>query len=378
MVSPTYAVELLKKSLEQYTPSRSEASLANMIKDKCVNELGFEQVNIDNVGNVIATKGNGEPRILLCGHMDTVPGQIPVRIEDGFVYGRGASDAKGPLIAMLLAASEFPKQRGTIIFAGVVDEEGNATGVKQLVKSGLSADYAIFGEPSGIDNITIAYKGRLEIRLTCDVRTSAHASAPWLAKNSIEEIYDFWNAVKCEIDRVQIKNNRTDSISCSLTEISGGSSHNVTPQKCKITIDIRIPTFTRCEEVLSILDKVIFNVASTKGVRATYRIEDKTEPFEADYASPLVRALSLSILDVRRKRPILLRKTGTGDMNILGNAFNIPVITFGPGDPHSSHTSNERLSVEEYVSSVDVFSRALFHMSRLHQIKKSTRPNRKI
>ncbi|MFL6319204.1 MAG: M20/M25/M40 family metallo-hydrolase [Nitrososphaeraceae archaeon] len=378
MVSPTYAVELLKKSLEQYTPSRSEASLANMIKDKCVNELGFEQVNIDNVGNVIATKGNGEPRILLCGHMDTVPGQIPVRIEDGFVYGRGASDAKGPLIAMLLAASEFPKQRGTIIFAGVVDEEGNATGVKQLVKSGLSADYAIFGEPSGIDNITIAYKGRLEIRLTCDVRTSAHASAPWLAKNSIEEIYDFWNAVKCEIDRVQIKNNRTDSISCSLTEISGGSSHNVTPQKCKITIDIRIPTFTRCEEVLSILDKVIFNVASTKGVRATYRIEDKTEPFEADYASPLVRALSLSILDVRRKRPILLRKTGTGDMNILGNAFNIPVITFGPGDPHSSHTSNERLSIKEYVSSIDVFNRALFHMSRLHQIKRSTLPNRKI
>ena len=378
MVSPTYAVELLKKSLEQYTPSRSEASLANMIKDKCVNELGFEQVNIDNVGNVIATKGNGEPRILLCGHMDTVPGQIPVRIEDGFVYGRGASYAKGPLIAMLLAASEFPKQRGTIIFAGVVDEEGNATGVKQLVKSGLSADYAIFGEPSGIDNITIAYKGRLEIRLTCDVRTSAHASAPWLAKNSIEEIYDFWNAVKCEIDRVQIKNNRTDSISCSLTEISGGSSHNVTPQKCKITIDIRIPTFTRCEEVLSILDKVIFNVASTKGVRATYRIEDKTEPFEADYASPLVRALSLSILDVRRNRPILLRKTGTGDMNILGNAFNIPVITFGPGDPHSSHTSNERASIKEYVSSIDVFNRALFHMSRLHQIKRSTLPNRKI
>ncbi|MFL6441680.1 MAG: M20/M25/M40 family metallo-hydrolase [Nitrososphaeraceae archaeon] len=378
MVSPTYAVELLKKSLEQYTPSRSEASLANMIKDRCVNELGFEQVNIDNVGNVIATKGNGEPRILLCGHMDTVPGQIPVRIEDGFVYGRGASDAKGPLIAMLLAASEFPKQRGTIIFAGVVDEEGNATGVKQLVKSGLSADYAIFGEPSGIDNITIAYKGRLEIRLTCDVRTSAHASAPWLAKNSIEEIYDFWNAVKCEINRVQIKNNRTDSISCSLTEISGGSSHNVTPQKCKITIDIRIPTFTRCEEVLSILDKVIFNVASTKGVRATYRIEDKTEPFEADYASPLVRALSLSILDVRRKRPILLRKTGTGDMNILGNAFNIPVITFGPGDPHSSHSSNERLSIKEYVSSIDVFNRALFHMSRLHQINRSTLPNRKI
>ena len=83
-----------------------------MIKDRCVNELGFEQVNIDNVGNIIATKGAGDPCILLCGHMDTVPGQVPVRIEDGYIYGRGASDAKSPLIAMLLGASRISKTEG--------------------------------------------------------------------------------------------------------------------------------------------------------------------------------------------------------------------------------------------------------------------------
>ena len=244
MISPTFAVELLKRSLEQYTPSRSEASLANILKSKCVNELGFEQAHIDSVGNIIATKGSGEPRILLCGHMDTVPGQIPIRIEDGYLYGRGASDAKAPLIAMLLAGSEFPKQRGTIIFAGVVDEEGNATGIKQLVKSNIAVDYAIFGEPSGIDNITIAYKGRLEIRLTCNVGYTAHASAPWLAKNSIEEIFDFWNAISLKIKLASMGENKSNSISCSLTEITGGSSHNVTPQQCKITIDIRVPAST--------------------------------------------------------------------------------------------------------------------------------------
>jgi [amino group carrier protein]-lysine/ornithine hydrolase len=370
LISPSYAIELLRKALEQYTPSRSEASLANMIKDRCIDDLGFEQVNIDNVGNVIATKGHGEPRILLCGHMDTVPGQIPVRIENGFIYGRGASDAKGPLVAMLLAASEFPKQRGTIIFAGVVDEEGNATGIKQLVKSKLSADYAIFGEPSGIDNITIAYKGRLAIRLACDVGDSAHASAPWLAKNSIEEMYDFWNTIKSEINRIGTRDNKANSITCSLTEIIGGSSHNVTPQKCKITMDIRIPTLTTCEEVLDLLDGAIYEVASRKRVKATYRIEDRTEPFEANHSSPLVRALSLSILDVRKKHPTLLRKTGTGDMNILGNALKIPVITFGPGNPHASHSVDERVKIEEFVSSIEVFNRALFHMSRLHQGKK--------
>jgi len=372
MISPNYAVELLKKALEQYTPSRSEASVANMIKDKCANELGFEQAHIDSAGNVIATKGNGEPKILLCGHMDTVPGQIPVRIEDGFIYGRGASDAKGPLISMLLAASEFPKQRGTIVFAGVVDEEGNATGIKQLVKSKLCVDYAIFGEPSGIDNITIAYKCRLAIRLTCDVGSSAHASAPWLAKNSIEEIYDFWKSIKSEMHHADGQVNNANSISCSLTEITGGSSHNVTPQKSKITIDIRIPASITCAQVLEILEQIISRVAMEKGIKASYRIEDKTDPFEANHSSPLVRALSLSILDIRKRQPILLRKTGTGDMNILGNTLGIPVVTFGPGEPHASHTVNERLKVEEYISSIEVFNRALFHLSRLHQNKMNT------
>jgi LysW-gamma-L-lysine carboxypeptidase len=370
LVSPSYAVELLKRALELYTPSRSEASLANLIKDKCVNELGFEQVHIDSVGNVIASKGSGEPRILLCGHMDTVPGQIPVRIDDGYLYGRGASDAKAPLIAMLLAASEFPKQSGTVIFAGVVDEEGNATGIKQLVKSKLGIDYAIFGEPSGIDNITISYKGRLAIRLTCDVGSSAHASAPWLARNSIEEMYGFWEAIRDEIKRTGTAQTRSNSISCSLTEITGGSSHNVTPQKCKITLDIRIPTGMSCEKVLRIVDSIITKVADEKGVKATYRVEDRTEPFEADHLSPLVRALVLAVLDMRKKRPTLLRKTGTGDMNVLGHTFKIPVVTYGPGDPHASHTVEERVNIDEFVTSIDVFTRALFHMSRIHHQKK--------
>lgn len=369
MVSPTYAIELLKRSLEEYTPSKAEAPLANLVKDKSINELGFEQANIDNVGNVIATKGSGHPIILLCGHMDTVPGRVPIRIGNGYLYGRGASDAKGSLIAMLLAASEFPKQRGSIIFAGVVDEEGNATGIKELVRSKSTIDYAIFGEPSGINNITIAYKGRFAFRLTCDVGSSAHASAPWLAKNSIEEVYDFWQAIQSEIGRVESGKDKPGKITCSLTEISGGSSHNVTPQKCKITVDIRIPTTNTSEMIHNLVASVIKDIAIKKNVRATYRIEDMTEPFEADHTSPLVRALSLSILDVCKKHPILMRKTGTGDMNILGNAFKIPVVTYGPGDPHSSHTIDERISISEYISSIDVFNRALFHTSRLHHLR---------
>ena len=271
---------------------------------------------------------------------------------------------------MLLAASEFPKQNGTIIFAGVVDEEGNATGSKHLVKNNLDVDYAIFGEPSGLENITISYKGRLAIKLTCDVLESAHASAPWLAKNSIEEAYDFWNAIKNTINNNYEKEKRTSSVSCCITEISGGSSHNVTPQKCKITMDIRIPTTQTCQQVLDSINDIILKISKEKGVKTNFIIEDSTEPFEANFSSPLVRSLVLSVLDVCKKRPMLLRKTGTGDMNIIGNAFKIPVVTYGPGDPHSSHSINEHIRIEEYLSGIEVFKRSLFHMSRLHNIQK--------
>ena len=373
MVSSAYAIELLKRALEIYTPSRSEAQLANLIKEKCLDDLGFEKVNIDSVGNVIATKGNGTPRILLCGHMDTVPGQIPVRIDSGFLFGRGASDAKAPLISMLLACSEF-KQRGTIIFAGVVDEEGNATGIKELVKNNLSIDYAIFGEPSGINRITISYKGRIALKLTCDVLDSAHASAPWLSKNSIEEVFEVWKLLSAEISAKYDKtDNKSNSVSLSLTEISGGSSHNVTPQKCKVTIDIRVPNGVKCLEILNHLDTSIRNISEMKKVKITYRIEDMTEAFEADHSSPLVRALSLSILDVCKVRSVLLRKTGTGDMNVLGNSLNIPVVTYGPGEPHVSHSKDEKVEIQSYLTSIEIYNRALFHTSRLHHNKTGKR-----
>ena len=369
MVSPNFAIELLKDTLDIYTPSRSESQLANFLKDICM-DLGFEEANIDSVGNMVAIRGTGDPIILLCGHMDTVPGIVPVRHEGDYMYGRGASDAKAPLVSMLLAATDIPKQAGTIIFAAVVDEEGNATGIKNLVKdTSLKPHYAIFGEPSGIENITISYKGRVEIRLMCEVDNSAHASAPWLALNAIDELYEIWNLLKkVFIPGDQNTNNKADQVSFSLTEINGGSSHNVTPQKCRMTIDIRIPTKQSCDSILELFDARVNEIQDQlHGLRIKYRVEDKTEPFEANISSPLVRSLVLAVLDQRKKRPLLLKKTGTGDMNILGNVLNIPVVTYGPGDPHSSHTVDERVYIPDYLAGIEVYKNALLHMVRLHK-----------
>ncbi|MEM4611870.1 MAG: M20/M25/M40 family metallo-hydrolase [Candidatus Nitrosocaldus sp.] len=360
-VSNSYAIELLKQALELYTPSKQEYPLARLIADKAASELGFEHVHIDDVGNVIARKGYGSPRVLLCGHMDTVPGYMPVSIRDGLIYGRGASDAKAPLLALLLAAS-LARDCGTITFAGLVDEEGNATGVKNLMRNNIDADYAIFGEPSGLEKITIAYKGRVALNITCDVGDSAHASAPMLAGNAIEEAYELWQSIK---DALASMNNK--GLTYCITEIKGGSSHNVTPARCSITIDIRVPNGLSTLNVLNLLDFTLNRVAGKKGIKVEYSVEDRTEAFEAKHDSPLVRALVLAVMDVRGKRPMLIRKSGTGDMNVLGNALNIPIVTYGPGDSHSSHSADEHVSIDEYIASIDVLKRTLYHLSRLHK-----------
>jgi LysW-gamma-L-lysine carboxypeptidase len=339
--------------------------MAEFLADKC-DDLGFEDIQIDEVGNVIATKGSGSPKIMLCGHMDVVPGKVKVRREGDSLYGRGASDAKAPLMAMLFAAASVQNNNGTIIFVGAVDEEGNAIGIKNIVKKELDVDYAVFGEPSGIKQVTIAYKGRLAINLKISVEDSSHASAPWLSKNAIQEASIFANELKEGLEKGQEERTKGMLLTATTTEIKGGTSHNVTPKECETTFDIRIPVDMNCKSIEQKIATLVKDIAVKRKVEAFYSILDETEPFEAAHNSPLVRAFTLGVMEAEQSRPTLIRKTGTGDMNVLGNQWNIPVVTYGPGDPHEAHTIDEKVSIEEFLKGIDVFKRTLFHLKRLH------------
>ena len=367
-VTPRFAVKMLEKALRMYTPSLSERPMAEFLADKC-DDLGFEDIHIDEVGNILAKKGSGSPKILLCGHMDVVPGKVKVRTEGDFLYGRGASDAKAPLMAMLFAAASVQKNNGTVIFVGAVDEEGNATGIKNLVKRELDIDYAVFGEPSGIKQVTIAYKGRLAISLKVTVEDSAHASAPWLSKNAIEESAIFTSELRKELETGQEEKSKGMLLTATITEISGGISHNVTPKECVTTMDIRIPVDMNCKSVEQKIAIIVKDISERRKVEAFYSILDETEPFEAPHNSPIVRAFTLGVMDVEHARPTLIRKTGTGDMNVIGNQWDIPVVTYGPGDPHEAHTIDEKVSIDEYLKGIEILKKTLQHLKRLHEKK---------
>jgi LysW-gamma-L-lysine carboxypeptidase len=362
------AVQLLTNLLGIYSPSGKEEAIGTFLAEE-MKKLGF-QVGKDGIGNVIGVVGEGEPLILLCGHMDTVAGQMPLRVEQGKIYARGAVDAKGPLAAMVMAASEFAKEpafKGKILIASVVQEEATSAGIKYLINEGIQADYAIFGEPSGAENITIGYKGNLHLKITCTTETG-HSSTPSLYENALEKAFELWQQIKNSYPSIEKQESLYHAITACLIKLVGGKATSVIPFESEMHLDIRIPPPLSSTQVLDDTKKVIsqYQAANPK-VAVKVEVKDSNEPFEVNKNSPLVHALSSSIRRVLNKPATLLKKTGTGDMNILGRALNVPVVTYGPGDSHLDHTKDEHIEISEYLDAIQVYKATILKLIELHK-----------
>jgi len=351
--------------LEIYSPSGNEEEISNFLAKEMKN-LGFH-VRKDEVGNVVGEIGQGKPVILLCGHMDTVEGYIPVRVENNELYGRGAVDAKASFAAMIVAASTVVRESfpGKILVVGVVDEEGSGRGIKHLVKNGIQPDYAIFGEPSGLGKIVFGYKGSMNIKITCET-PSGHSAAPWFFDNAIEKAMEIWRQIqKLHLPEEKLKS-RFYSITSCLTKINGGNSSSMVPSKCDIYVQLRIPPKFTPEQIFSEVKRKIKRYQATDPkVSVKVKMEDATDPFEADRRSVLVRALDWAIRKTTLNYASFSRKTGTGDMNVLGNALKIPVVTYGPGDSRLDHTPNEHIDLQEYLASIQVYRKAIMKLPEL-------------
>ncbi len=364
-----YALDLLVKMLEIHSPYGQEEALSQFLLER-IKEFGID-ARKDNVGNIIAKIGQGEPKILLCGHMDTVPGEIEVRMEGGKLYGRGAVDAKSPLAAMIMAFRMLAEVNlpGEITLAGVVDEEGAGLGIRNLMEKGISADYAIFGEPSGVDNITIGYKGSLHLKVSCETE-SGHSSAPWLYDNAIEKGIELWEMIrKNHLPQEKLESRFYSSTYC-LTKMCGGSSLSMTPSNCEFLVDVRIPPQLTPEQVFDSIQEVVDSYrAKNEKVRVNVSLEGKVEPFETDKDTILVRSLSWAIRKTRKSRVTLLKKTGTADINELSLKLKIPMVAYGPGNSYLDHTPNEHIVIDDYLDSIQICREAIMRLFELHNRK---------
>jgi LysW-gamma-L-lysine carboxypeptidase len=366
------AVRFLTNLLGIYSPSGKEQDIANFLAER-MKRMGFD-VGIDAIGNVIGVIGEGEPVILLCGHMDTVAGHVPLRVEEGKIYARGAVDAKGPLAAMVVAAAQAAKERGfkgKILVAAVVEEEATSRGVRHLITQGIKADYAIFGEPSGVENITIGYKGQIQLKIVVTTATG-HSSTPWLFENALEKAYELWGQFKaaCPYPSLEPEETPFGSITVCLVRVVGGRGNSVIPFEAEMNLDVRVPIQFTTVQVYDKMSRIIANYqAANPKVSIKATVMDTVEPFEANKASPLVHAISASVRKVLNKPAKLLRKTGTGDMNILGKAMNLPIVTYGPGESYLDHTVDEHIDVKDYLEAIQVYKETILKLAKLYNNK---------
>jgi len=353
-----FAVRLLEGAVRIYSPSGSESELARFLEGE-MRSLGLE-TETDEVGNVLARIGGGKPRVLMCGHMDTVPGILPVRVSHGRILGRGAVDAKSALAAMIVAASnaKWRVHQGELRVACLVDEEGQSRGVKHLVSKEVKADYAVFGEPSGVENLTVGYKGSLHITARCKT-APGHASSPWAFENAIERNYELWQMIKRELVEPGSVEDRFHSISACLTGMRGGEAINVVPGESSATIDIRIPPTMKVGEVTVRLEEALRRFLSDHpNVRAEVSVDEASEGYEIAESSELVQVFADAVYAVRGKDLRLLRKTGTGDMNIYASALQVPSVSYGPGNSRLSHGPAESIQTADYLDSIRVLKAA--------------------
>lgn len=358
-------LELLQRMVEIYSPTGQESEIAGLLVEQ-MTKRGLS-ARIDEAGNAIGEWGKG-PVFLLCGHMDTVPGDLPIRIDGNKLFGRGAVDAKPALAAMLSAAEmliteEFPAK---LIVVGAVDEEGNSGGIKYLLEREINVNYAVFGEPSGVDNITIAYKGSLHLKFTCRTE-GGHSSSPWLSRSAVEEALDVWRELQTIHFPEEKPESKFHSLTSALKEIHGGISSSTIPSYCELHTDFRLPPAVSAERLLIKTKEIVETLVSNhEGVQIQVEVEDSNEPYEADPDSLLVRGLSWAMRDILKKPATLLRKTGTGDMNLFGVAQKVPVVTYGPGDSRLDHTSMENINFDEYRNSIKILRQGLKRTLQLH------------
>ena len=182
--------------VKTYSPTgkeRNAVSVFNNYLKKC----GATEVVTDDAGNGIGTFPGEGLSVVLCGHIDTVPGKLPVRVKDGILYGRGAVDAKSSLISLLYGAMIAKESgfKGTLKVVAAIGEEGPGKGILEFVKTQPRSDYAIFGEPGNVSGITVGYKGRLLIDVSFWTE-SFHASAPWMGGSAVEAAIMAWSRIR--------------------------------------------------------------------------------------------------------------------------------------------------------------------------------------
>jgi putative selenium metabolism hydrolase len=344
--------------------------------------LGFPEIWVDPIGNVVGRMGSGHgPTLMLNAHMDTVRvsdrdswtrDPFGATVEDGVLYGLGSCDMKGGLAAMLYGAKLVQEAgvnlNGDLVVACVVQEErceGLATRVL-VEESGVRPDWVVLGEPTNL-GISRGQRGRLEMRLIARGR-SAHAASPQLGQNAIYIAARLVFGLEILAEQLG-EDEFLGPGTLAVTDIaSSASSRNAVPDSCALIIDRRLTLGENETKALAEVQRVIAREGVSADVEVTrYRASsytgyacDTREFYPAWVIAPdhplVGEAVQAVQTELRRRPQVTCWGFSTEGVYTAGEA-GIPTVGFGPGREAYSHTADEHIRLEDVYAAARVYAR---------------------
>lgn len=274
----------------------------------------------------------GDPVVTLSTHMDTVPPYVPSRVDDEFIWGRGACDTKG-IIASMITAAERLLEKGIRDFGllFVVGEERNSAGAHYAAQHPRGSKFIINGEPTE-NHLALGSKGALRYELVARGRM-AHSAYPELGDSAINKLLDALEAIrsiKLPVDDV------LGPSTLNIGTIHGGRAPNVIPDEAQAEIFIRL----------------VGDSAGTRQALAA-AVGDKVELIEV-LEIPAIRLTAVEGL------PTTVVAYTTDIPAFLG-AWGQPLL-LGPGTIHVAHTLDERVPKKQLLDAVEIYQKMVMQL----------------
>ncbi len=339
------AIRLLRELIRVPSPSREEDRVAGIVEG-FLRDNGFKPLRKGNNVWVRLDVSAGLPTVLLNSHLDTVrPVEGWTRdpyspeLEGSRLYGLGSNDAGGALVSLLAAflhLSAAGRLPYNLVFAATAEEEiSGENGVSAILGDLGAIDLGIVGEPTGC-RMALAEKGLMV--LDCLSKgTSAHA-ATGQGKNAIYEAMRDIEWLRTY--RFEKTSPWLGEVSMQVTGIESGTQHNVVPDACRFTVDVRT---NECYDNRLVYETIKKNVSCRVEARS-FRLNPSAIP----EVHPVVeKGFSMGL-------------EAYGSMTLSDQSLmNFPTLKIGPGDWQRSHTADEFITLEEIRQGIDTYIRIL-------------------
>ena len=346
----------------------------NWMKNEGIDEVELKPI-VEERPNVIARiKGNGSgPSLMLNGHIDTVQpynmiiDPFEAKIKDGRIYGRGASDMKGAIAAMMMAMAAIKRAgiqlKGDLVFAGVIDEEMKSFGTEDIILSGLKTDAAIVGEATDLQ-IAAGHRGLEWFEVTIYGR-AVHGGHPEAGINAISKAADFIKAVENEL-MPKLKARSHPLIGepvLNFGTIKGGDQPSTVAGKCIIQMDRRWTPNETMEQVFQdfydLFEKLSQKDPDFKAelnrVPSNMATMDH-KPVEIDLKHPLVTKLQKIVEEIIGQTPKIFALPCWTDASLLSNFGGIPTLNFGPGSMKFAHSADECIEINQLLPAAVIYA----------------------